>query len=182
MKRTLLIAIALMTLTALSLARPMQEETPRPALKTVASAIQTELESHGERVLGKELYHWSTRLEKLEDCRAEFSVRLTSNLADSTVRVETVDFSLGALDPAGIEIQKHWLQLPCATLANCVFSTSTCSRKYQDGIVIDCATASQKRVSSFALQLDDDNDSAQRLQQSFRQAVEACREPSRVTF
>jgi hypothetical protein len=44
-------------------------------VKTVASAIESELEGHGERVMGKEMIHWSTRLEKVEDCRAEFTVR-----------------------------------------------------------------------------------------------------------
>jgi hypothetical protein len=90
---------------------------------------------------------------------------------------------LGALDPYGIEMQqKHWLQLPCAGGQQCVFSTTTCSRKDANGIVTDCTTASQKRVDAFALQFDGDADSAQRLETAFRQAVETCRQPSRVTF
>ena len=78
--------------------------------------------------------------------------------------------------------QKHWLQLPCADGQSCVFSTSTCTRRSKDGIVIDCTTPSQKRVDAFSLQLDGDAESAQRLQQALREAVSACREPSRVTF
>jgi hypothetical protein len=182
MKRPLLIAAVLMFLAGLSLARPVEQATPGDSLKAVAATIRTELEGHGERILGKEIYHWSTRLEKIEDCRAEFSVRLTRNAADSTVDLEIVNFSLGALDPDGIGMQKHYLQLPCASGELCVFSTSTCSRRSPDGIIIDCTTASQKRVDAFALQFDGDADSAQRLQEAFRQAAAACRQPSRVTF
>jgi hypothetical protein len=182
MTRSLLIAIVLMSLAGFSLGSPVQEGGSRASLKTVASAIQSELEGHGERILGKELYHWSTRLEKIENCRAEFSVRLTSNLSDSTVHVESVSFSLGALDLYAMEMQKSLLHLPCVNREKCVFSTSTCSRKTKDGITIDCATASQSRVDTFALQFDGDADSAQRLQEAFRTAVNTCREPSRVTF
>jgi hypothetical protein len=183
MKHSLTIAIGLLSLTGLLMAQPPEEVGSHASVKTVASAIQTELEAHGERVMGKDVYHWSTRLEKFEDCRAEFSVRVTSNLADSTVHVESVKLSLGALDPYGIEMQqKHWLQLPCAGGQTCIFSTTTCSRKSANGIVTDCTTASQKRVDAFSLQFDGDADSAQRLEAAFRQAVESCRQPSRVTF
>jgi len=183
MKHLLWICIGLLTFTGLSMAQPVEDGTSRAAVKTVASVIATELEAHGERIMGKEVYHWSTRLEKVEDCRAEFTVRTTNNLSDSTVHVESIRFSLGALDPYGIEMQqKHWLQLPCAGRDQCIFSTSTCSQKLANGIVADCGTASQKRVDAFSLQFDGDADSAQRLEVAFRQAVESCRQPSRVTF
>jgi hypothetical protein len=182
MKHSLLIAIGLISLAGLSLAQPAEVATSRASLKTVAQAIQTELEGHGERIMGKDAYHWSTRLEKVEDCRAEFTVRITNNLADPTVHVESVSFSLGALDPYGIQMQKHWLQLPCAEREQCIFSTSTCSRKSANGVETDCTTASQNRVDAFALQFDGDADSAQRLQMAFRQAAESCRQPNRVTF
>lgn len=182
MKRLLPIAVVLLFLAGLSVAQPVEEATSRASLKTVEMAIQTELEGHGERILGKELYHWSTRLEKIENCRAEISVRLANNLAEPTVHVESVSFSLGALEPYGIEMQKHYLQLPCAEQQKCIFSTSTCSRKTASGIVIDCTTPSQSRIHAFALQFDGDAGSAQRLQQAFRQAVESCRQPSLVTF
>jgi hypothetical protein len=181
MKPSILIAI-LLTCTGLCLAQPV-ESAHRASVKTVAAAIGSELESHGERVMGKEMIHWSTRLEKVEDCRAEFTVRTTSRLGDSTVRVESVSFSLGALDPYGIEMQqKHWLQLPCTDQRQCVFSTTTCSQKSAGGIVTDCGTANQKRVDTFALQLEGDADSAQRLEAAFRQAIESCQQPDRVTF
>jgi hypothetical protein len=181
MKPSILIAV-LLSFTGICLAQPVEAAASRASVKTVASAIESELQGHGERVMGKEMIHWSTRLEKVEDCRAEFTLRTISNLADATVRVESVSFSLGALYPYGIEMQKHWLQLPCADRNQCIFSTSTCSQKSAAGIVTDCGTASQKRVDSFALQLDGDAASAQRLQAAFRAAVDSCRQPSRVTF
>jgi len=181
MKPSILIAV-LLSCTGLCLAQPVEEAANRASVKTVASAIESELEGHGERIMGKDTLHWSTRLEKVEDCRAEFTVRTTTNLADSTVRVESVSFSLGALDPYGIEMQKHWLQLPCADGSPCIFSTSTCSQKSADGVVTDCGTANQKRVDTFALQYDGDADSAQRLEAAFRQAIESRRQPDRVTF
>jgi hypothetical protein len=182
MKHSLLIAVVLISLAGLSLAQPVEEAASRASLKTLAAAIETELEGHGERVMGKELYHWNTRLEKIEDCRAELSIHLTTNTADSTVHVEAVNFSLGALDPYGIQIQEHYLQLPCAAGEPCIFSTSTCSRKSPDGIVIDCTTANQKRVDVFAVQFDGDADSGQRLQLAFHQAAASCRQPTQVTF
>lgn len=181
MKSSILLAV-LLSSTGLCLAQPVEDATPRASVKTVASAIESELQGHGERVMGKEMIHWSTRLEKVEDCRAEFTVRTVSNFAESTVRVETVSFSLGALEPYGIQMQKHWLQLPCADQNQCIFSTSTCSQKSASGIVTDCGTASQKRVDTFALQVDGDAESAQRLETAFRAAVDSCRQPSRVTF
>ena len=181
MKPSILIAV-LLSVTGLGVAQPVEEAVNRASVKTVAAAIENELQGHGDRVMGKDVLHWSTRLEKVEDCRAEFTVRTTSNLADSTVRVESVSFSLGALDPYGIGIQKHWLQLPCAEQGQCIFSTSTCRQTSADGIVTDCGTASQKRVDNFALQFDGDADSARRLEAAFRQAVESCRQPTLVTF
>jgi hypothetical protein len=175
-----ILTVVLLSFTGLCLAQPVGD-APHASVKTVA-AIESELEGHGERVMGNEVLHWSTRLEKVENCRAQFTVRATSNLADPTVRVESVSFSLGALDPSGIELQKHWLQLPCSDRSQCIFSTTTCSQKSANGIVTDCGTASQKRVDSFALQFDGDAESAQRLQTALREAIESCRQPSRVTF
>jgi hypothetical protein len=183
MKNPLWVTVVLLSLTGLSIANPAPDAATAPAPTTVAMAIRTELETHGERVLGKETYRWSTRLESIEDCRAHFSVRVTSNLDEAIVHVESVTFSLGALDQYGIEMQQnHWLQLPCVSGQSCVISTSTCTRKSKDGIVIDCSTPSQKQASSFSLQLDGNAESAERLQRVLRQAVDACRQPTRVTF
>lgn len=183
MKHTLWIAVVFLGLSGLSLAaQPVEEAPSHASVKNVVSAIESELEGHGERIMGKEMLHWSTRLEKVEDCRAEFTVRITSNFGDPTVHVESVRFSLGAVDPYAIELGKNGLQLPCVDRNLCVFSTTTCSQKSANGIVTDCGTASQKRVDAFALQLDGDADSAQRLQVAFRQAIESCQEPNRVSF
>ena len=179
MKRSFCTAIVWLALSAIS----VEEAVPLASMRTVAASIRTELEAHGERVMGKDVFHWSTRLEKIEGCHAEFSVRVANNLADATLRVESVNFSLGVLDPYGIEMQQnHWLSLPCRGGQSCIFSTSTCTQKSKDGIVIDCTTSSEKRVDAFSLQLDGDADSAQRLQLALREAVSACRLPTRVTF
>src|SRR6266480_4534020 len=128
MKRLLCTGVLMLFLSSFSPASPM-EEAVSSSLTTVTASIRTELEAHGERVMGKDLYHWSTRLERIEGCRAEFSVRLTNRLADATMHIESVNFSLGALDPYGIEMQqKHWLQLPCMGGQSCVISTSTCTQ------------------------------------------------------
>ncbi len=181
MKRSYLLGLGLPFLTALLLALPADEAGSRASLMKFAATIQMELESHGERVLGQETYHWSTRLEKLEDCRAEFSVRVTNNFGDASARTEAVNFSLGALDPYGIDLQKKWLELPCAGREKCVYSTSTC-KTTKGGVVTDCASASPQRVESFKLEFDGDPGSASRLEEAFHHAIDLCRAPKAVTF
>lgn len=181
MKRSYWLALGLPLLTALLFAQPAEEASSR-SFAQLASVIQIELEGHGDRMLGRDAYHWSTRLEKMEDCRAEFSVRVVDNFAEDTTRTETIQFSLGALDPYSIDLQKSYLLLNCNGKQNCVYSTSTCSRKNKDGIVTDCASASPKRLPSFTLEFDGDATSAARLEQAVRQAVDVCRAPKAVTF
>lgn len=181
MTRLRLLALVLLSLTARLLAQPAQESSRLP-IDSLAAVIQAEFESHGDRVLGKGLYGWSTRLNKIEECRAELSVRVTSNTGEATVRTETVNFSLSAIEPNSIELKKNWLALPCAGKENCIFSTSTCSAKTKDGIVINCATQSQKRVDSIDLEFDGDVAAASRLERAFRQAIDLCRTPKPVTF
>jgi len=151
-------------------------------MENLAAAIQAELGSHGDRVLGNGLYGWSTRLNKIDGCRAELSVRVTNNKEESSVRTETVNFSLGDIEPHDVELQKNRLELPCARKEECIFSTSTCSATTKSGIVIDCATSSQKRVKSFTLELDGDVAAASRLEKTFRQAVDLCHAQQSVTF
>jgi len=183
MKPLLCIAVVLTLFSGLCLASPAEEGASQPALVAAAESIRSELAVHGERVLGKDVYHWSTRLERIDGCRAEFSVRLANNIGGATVNLESINFSLSALEPDAIEMeQNHWLKLPCQSRDKCILSTSTCTRTSKDGIVIDCTTPSQKRADYFPMQLDGDLQSAQRLQQALREAVIACRQPSRVTF
>lgn len=181
MKRSVFTAFLLPFLASLGIAQP-PPASRSVVLRDLAGTIQTELESHGERMLGQETYRWSTRLDRIANCRAELSVRVVSNLGESTVRTESVNFSLGAVEPYNIVLKKNWLELPCVSGQKCIFSTSTCSRKSKDAIVTDCTTASQKRVESFSLQLDGDADAATRLEQAFRQAVALCREPKIISF
>lgn len=182
MTRKTLLALLLPSLAILLLAHPAREANPRASMQELETAIHTELEHHGERVMGSEMYYWSTRLERIEDCRAEFSVRLTSKFHSDTVRTEAVNFSLGAIEPYGIDLQKHWLELPCAHGEKCIFSTSRCTATSKEGMVTDCTTPSQKRVDSFTLQLDEDAAAGARLERAFRKAILLCREPAPVTF
>jgi len=182
MYRNSLLVFVLFCLSALALAQRSVEVISRPSLERLAATIQAELQSHGERVLGHGAYRWSTRLGKIENCRAELTVRVDNNVGEASVRTETVEFSVGALEPYAMDLQKGWLELPCANREKCIFSTSTCSGKSKDGIVIDCGTASQKRVDSFRLEYDGDVASASRLQRAFRQAINLCRAPKPVTF
>jgi hypothetical protein len=182
MKRLFLLVLIIPTLATLSLAQSTQDSHPRAGLQALSATIRTELESHGERMLGQETYRWSTRLEKMANCRVELSVRIASKLAEETVRTESVNFSLGAIELSTIELQKNWLQLPCTAREKCILSTSTCSRKTKEGFVIDCTTTTQARADTFALQLDGDAAAGIRLDKAFRQAVDLCREPASVTF
>jgi hypothetical protein len=181
MKRPFLLVMLLSFLAALLLAQPAQDASPPAALRQLESSIQAELESHGERVMGNETYHWSTRLERIENCRAELRVRITSNFRLATVQDESVSFSLGSIELYTIEMQKSRLELPCARGEKCIFSTSTCRTKTKEGLSVDCTTSSQKRVNSFALQLDGDPASAARLERDFRTAVRLCREPAEAS-
>jgi hypothetical protein len=183
MKRLFCCASALLALAGLSLASPVKNTAHAPSLPAAEASIRTELERHGDRILGKELYHWSTRLEKIEDCRAEFSVRIANHLRQSTVAIQSVNFSLGALDGYGIEMQQnHWLQLPCLHRESCVSSIATCTQTSEEGIITDCSTPSQGRAEAFSLQLDGDPEAAQRLQEALRQVVDACQQPRTVAF
>jgi len=182
MYRNLLLVFVLLCLSALALAQPSFEAISRPSLERLTATIQAELQSHGERVLGHGAYRWSTRLGKIENCHAEFTVRVDNNVGEASIRTETVEFSMGALEPYAMDLQKGWLELPCANKEKCIFSTSTCASKSKDGIVIDCGTASHKRVDSFRLEYDGDAASASRLQRAFRQAIDLCREPKAVIF
>jgi hypothetical protein len=164
-------------------AKPAQDANSSRSMDALTTAIQSELDAHGERMLGKAAYGWSTRLNKIEDCRAEFLVRVTSNLAaDLSVQTENVKFSFGAINPYGIVLDKNRVELPCARKDNCILSLTTCTTKTKAGIVTDCSTASQKRVDSFTLELDGDVAAASRLEQAVRQAVELCHVPQPVTF
>ena len=181
MKRSYLLGLGLPFLTALLLALPADEAGSRASLMKFAATIQMELESHGEARCWPGNLSLEYAAEKLEDCRAEFSVRVTNNFGDASARTEAVNFSLGALDPYGIDLQKKWLELPCAGREKCVYSTSTC-KTTKGGVVTDCASASPQRVESFKLEFDGDPGSASRLEEAFHHAIDLCRAPKAVTF
>ena len=163
-------------------ARTVDDAISRPRIEELTAEIQAELQSHGERVLGRDVYRWSTRLEKVENCRAEFSVRVANKIRDAVMSTESVTFSLGALDRSKIAVQKSWLELHCAREEKCIFSTSTCSKTSKDGIAADCSSASQKQAESFAVELDGDAASALRLQRALHEAIDLCHEGKPVTF
>jgi len=181
MSYALRIAVAVIAIAGILPAQSQQPAFSQTSLHNATGTIQSELEGHGERVLGRNAYRWQTRLEKQDGCRVEFSVRTQSNLSSSTVNVERVQFSLGALDPYSIEFDRHRLQMNCMR-TKCIFSTTTCTRTSAGGVVVDCTTPNQKRADGFALQVDGDAASVERLQQAFRQAVLNCRQPKMVSF
>ncbi len=153
-------------------------------MENLTAAIQAELDNHGDRVVDHGLFGWSTRLNKIEMCRAELSVRVTNtnNKDETSVRTETVNFSLGAIEPYEFQLEKNYLELPCARHEKCVSSSATCISTTKGGIVIDCATQSRKRTESLLLEFDGDVAAAARLEQDFRQAVDFCHELEPVTF
>jgi hypothetical protein len=181
MSRSCWIALVMPCFAALLLAQAAQAQA-RPPIEELESQIRAELESHGERVLGKEAYHWSTRLETISECRAEFTVRVVNNVGEPVTRTDRVRFSLGALEPYEIEQQNNWLVLGCAGHEKCISSVSTCTKKTREGIVVDCTSAGEKREDSFTLQLDGDEGASSRLERAFRQAAKSCHEPAAVTF
>jgi hypothetical protein len=163
-------------------ARAAQETAPKPDLHEYESNIRVGLEGHGERVLGPAAYHWSTRLEKIANCRAELKVTVTSNMGDPTVRTDRVSFSLGALDSRKLDVQKNWLVLPCAAREKCISTISSCTTTTKDGFVIDCTSMSQTRDDAYSLQLDGDAAASTRLKEAFHEAIDICRTPTGVTF
>jgi hypothetical protein len=180
MKHAPWIAVVLIALAGVSSAQSFAR-TSDATLRNASVAIQTELESHGSRVMGNDAYSWQTRLENLDGCRVEFSVRTVNNVVDPTVSVETVSFSLGAVDPYSIAFQKHWLQLSCMN-EDCIYSTTKCMRRSADGTTIDCSTPNQKWARGFALEMDGNEASALRMQKALYLAVQSCRRPTQVSF
>lgn len=194
MKRCFALALMVLGVAAVLAAQSAQPATPKNEPKSdpkneldeLASRIGAELEVHGERVLGREAMRWSTRLEGISDCRAVFSVRVSNNVGESTVgeptvRTESVNFSLGAIDRKGIDPHMGWMVMPCLGKKECVVSSETCSKTSKSGIVIDCTTASQQRSISFDLHVDNQA-AALRLAPMIKQAIDICRAPVGVTF
>ena len=178
MKLSLRTAFALLCLVACCMGR----ERPIGEINDLTSVIQSELEAHGKRVLGDDRYSWTTRLEQIVDCRAEFTVRVVDNASEPVVHTNAVTFSLGAINPFDIGPQKSWLELPCLNHETCVATFATCRKTSREGLVTDCATASQPRTPSFSLQLDGDRAAAARLERALQRAVELCRAPAEAGF
>jgi len=151
-------------------------------LKRLAAEIGAELKDHGERTMGREMVHWSTRLQYFDDCHASVSVRTDSKYASPTIRIENVTFLLGALDPLNIDLQKKWMSLSCKGAEKCITSSSTCSTRSKEGIVTDCSTSGANLTETYALHYDGDAASAERLKRAFQRAIEVCRQPIPVHF
>lgn len=181
MNRSFWIAVALPCAAALLLAQPAREPD-RPALRELESNIQSELESHGDRVMGHDAYRWSTRLETISGCRVELRVRATNSIGEKIVHEDSIRFSLGALERFEIGSQKNWLALPCVGHEKCISTVSICTKTTKDGIVVDCSSKSEKREESFSLQFDGDAGAASRLDRDFRRAVELCHEATPAGF
>ncbi len=182
MKSLFLLALALHFCAITLLAQPTPEAAPRASFTQLAETIQAELESHGERAIGHDAYRWSTRLQKVNGCRAEFSVQVTSNYKEAIVQTESISFSLGALQSHSIVLRKNWIELICAGGSKCVYSTSTCFSKSKDGILTDCTSTAQKHAESFFVHYDGDAAAASRMETAFRQYIDLCREAQAVIF
>jgi hypothetical protein len=180
MKHAPWIAVVVIALAGLSSAQSFTRASDA-TLRNASVAIRTELATHGSRVMGKDAYSWQTRLERLEGCRVEFSIRTVNNVVNPTVSVETVSFSLGAVDPYSISFEKHWLQLSCMS-DDCIYSTTQRMHPSADGSMGDSMTPTQTRARGFALEMDGDADSAQRLKAAIQEAVLDCRRPTQVSF
>ncbi len=181
MKRSFWIVLAWPCLAALLLAQPVFEPA-RPAMGELQSNIQSELETHGDRVMGQDAYRWSTRLETISGCRAELRVRATNSVGEKVVHDDSIRFSLGAIERYEIGRQKNWLALPCVGHEKCISTISTCTKTTKDGIVINCSNSGRKQEESFSLQFDGDAGAASRLERDFRRAVELCREAAPAGF
>jgi len=190
MMRFFRLALVLLGLATMLPAQSLQPAPPKSdpmsELDDLAARIGAELEVHGERVLGRDAMRWSTRLERISDCRAVFSVRVSNNIGESTVgeptvRTESVNFSLGAIDRKGVDPHLGWLVMPCLGKQECVVLSTTCSKTSKSGIVIDCTTASRERSIRFDLHVDG-QEAALRLAPMIGRAIEICRSPAGVTF
>jgi hypothetical protein len=125
---------------------------------------------------------WSTRLQRIADCRASFTVRTSTNYREPSVRLDQLSFSLATVNPYRIDVQKNWLDLACLNGEKCFFSTSTCVENRRDGLNIDCTSASHKRSETMRINFDGDSASASRLQRAFQKAIELCRESQSISF
>jgi hypothetical protein len=182
MKRALALVIPVLLLCAFPYRQSFAGASPRAGLANIESGIQGELKSHGDRVIGNEAIHWTTRLEGIDGCRASISVRTVTNYGEPTVRVEKSSFSLGAINPYNIDVQKNWVVLYCFNGEKCIFSTTNCATTRRDGVALDCTPASGRFSDSLKVNFDGDAASGTRLQQSFRRAVDLCRESQPVAF
>jgi hypothetical protein len=152
-------------------------------MEHLTASIHGELESHGDRVPSDGVYAWNTRLNKIEGCRAELLVLVHYTVDDQdSFRSDTVTFSLGSIERYEIDLQKNWLDLPCAHKDKCIFTMSNCRTRTRSGVAMDCATQNWQRAESFRLELDGDDAAASRLEKAFRNAVDLCHVPEAVAF
>lgn len=174
--------LALLFLNIPAWAQTTQEPESQAALQQVVATIQAEFASHGDRQIGHDTIHWSTRLESVTGCRAEISIRTVSHLSETTQSKEDITFSLASLPNFGVTLKSNSLELNCQVGEKCFNSTTTCVQTSNDGIVTDCTSASQRRDTVLKLQFDGDPKTGKRLQNAFRQAIIYCQVPQQVTF
>jgi len=158
------------------------QESPRARLGQVESAMAAELEAHGQRTMRAGGMHWNSRLEGINDCRAQFSVHSTAHIVDTVDKLETMQVAVSALEPAVMQADQHALQMPCGGQFQCVTVATRCTKTTKDGIMVDCTSMAEKRKDVLVLQYDGDAEAAQRMIRLMSQAVEACRQPLSVEF
>jgi hypothetical protein len=159
-----------------------QSANRQDELRALETSIRSRLEQHGERVLGKDAYRWSTRLDSLEGCRVTLVETVTNNVGEQVVRHNEVSVPLGKIGETSIEPEKVRLVLSCSAHDPCVFTHSTCTKTTKQGITVDCSSPGEKRQEALRLQLDGSEAAALELERDFRRAVELCHAPLTTTF
>ena len=169
--------VAAVVLTAACLGPGAAAQSPSDEVRDLESSIQSKLEKHGERVLGQNAYHWTTRLDSLDQCRAVMTVREVTSLGERTVREEQVNISLGRITWVAMDENKKWINVPCQSWDRCVSVRATCTKTTKDGITVDCSSPGVKQDAAFRLQWDGSEEAGRQMERDLRRAVELCRTP-----
>lgn len=146
--------VAAVVLAAACLGPGVAAQTPSDEVLDLKTSIQSKLEKHGDRVIGQNVYHWTTRLESLDQCRAIMTVREETMMGERTVREEQVNISLGRITWVAMDEHKKWINVPCLAWDRCISVRATCTKTTKDGITVDCSSPGIKQDATFRLQWD----------------------------
>jgi hypothetical protein len=168
---------------ALCLASAWARQLNEPdELRALEASIRGQLEQHGERVMGKDAYRWSTRLDTLSACRATLVETVTINVDELITRRNEVTVPLGKIGQSRIEPDNNWLVLICLEHERCIFIDSTCTKTTKQGFTVDCSSPGGARQEELHLQLDRSASAAKQLERDFRRAIELCQAPALAVY